>query len=135
MKKRRNAEKWDVIVNIILVVLEVIALCHDILAFGAGLFVWYTIDSNVLQLLVSVWGLYYVCRGREIPKMVTYIHFISAVGLTVTFLIAALVLLPKAVFHITSGIMLLRSIISWHHYFPSYHFCFLKIRSRLRNLL
>ena len=34
-------------------------------------------------------------KGREIPGFVTIIHFISAVGLTVTFLIAAFVLAPE----------------------------------------
>lgn len=96
--RKRMLKKWVVIVNLILVILEVIALCHDILAFGTGLFIWYTIDSNVLQLLVSVLILCYVCTGREISREVTHIHFISAVGLTVTFLIAAFVLAPEGGF-------------------------------------
>lgn len=83
------------IINLILVILEVIALIHDIYVFGAGLFVWYTIDSNVLQLLVSAVILMTLCRGREISKKLTAIHFVSAVGLTVTFLIAAFVLAPE----------------------------------------
>ena len=83
------------IINLILVILEVIALIHDIYAFGVGLFVWYTIDSNVLQLLVSASILLILYRGEEIPKKLTAIHFISAVGLTVTFLIAAFVLAPQ----------------------------------------
>ncbi len=84
-----------VLINLVLVVLELVALIHDITVFGAGLFKWYTIDSNVLQLIVS--GLIVCCflQGRELPNYVTALHFISAVGLTVTFLIAALVLSPE----------------------------------------
>lgn len=83
------------VINLILVILEVIALIHDIYVFGAGLFVWYTIDSNVLQLLVSASVLLSLQRGETISKKLTAVHFISAVGLTVTFLIAAFVLAPQ----------------------------------------
>ena len=37
-----------------LVLLEIIALVHDIYSFGPGLFQYYTVDSNVLQLAVSL---------------------------------------------------------------------------------
>lgn len=82
-------------VNLILVILEMIALIHDIRAFGAEMFKWYTIDSNVLQLVVSVLVLYCCIKGRDISGTVTKLHFISAVGLSVTFLIAAFVLAPE----------------------------------------
>ena len=84
-----------IVVNSILVVLELIALVHDCTVFGTGLFKWYTIDSNVLQLIISAFVLYYCLKDREIPGEVTLWHFISAVGLTVTFLIAAFVLAPE----------------------------------------
>ena len=83
------------VINLILVILEVIALIHDIYVFGAGLFVWYTIDSNVLQLLVSASVLLILQREETISKKLTAVHFVSAVGLTVTFLIAAFVLAPQ----------------------------------------
>lgn len=89
--KNRSA----IIVNAILVVLELIAFIHDIYSFGAETFKWYTVDSNVLQLIVSSLVLYYYGRGRKLPHYVTVLHFISAVGLTVTFIIAAFVLAPQ----------------------------------------
>ncbi len=82
-------------INLILLVLEIIALIHDVYAFGFGLFEWYTVDSNVLQLLVSGIIVYYLLKGKPFPKFVTVMHFVSAVGLTVTFLIAAFVLAPE----------------------------------------
>ena len=82
-------------VNLILVILETVALVHDIYAFGFGLFEWYTVDSNVLQLVVSVWVISCVLRKQHFPTLLTVAHFISAVGLTVTFLIAAFVLAPE----------------------------------------
>ena len=39
--------------------------------------------------------IYYLLRGKAIPDHITILHFISAVGLTVTFLIAAFVLAPE----------------------------------------
>ena len=82
-------------VNLIIVILEIIALIHDCAAFGVGLFRWYTIDSNLLQLLVSALVVYSCLKGRELAGGITVLHFISAVGLTVTFLIAAFVLAPE----------------------------------------
>ena len=82
-------------VNLILVVLEIIAFIHDIDAFGVGLFAWYTVDSNVLQLVISGLVIFCIVKEKPLPKCVTATHFISAVGLTVTFLIAAFVLAPE----------------------------------------
>ena len=48
-----NENKPVLFVNLILVIIEIIALIHDIFAFGIKLFEWYTIDSNVLQLVIS----------------------------------------------------------------------------------
>ena len=84
-----------VMINAILVVLEVIALIHDCTVFGTGLFKWYTVDSNLLQLAVSAFVVYYCTGDRVLPGWVTLLHFISAVGLTITFLIAAFVLAPE----------------------------------------
>ena len=91
-------EKTAVVLHGILVILEVIALIHDIKAFGAGMFQYYTIDSNVLQLVVSVCFLvYFLCRKRN-PVWLAVLHLICAVCLTVTFLIAAFVLAPQGGF-------------------------------------
>ena len=82
-------------VNVILVIFEIAALVHDCVVFGTGLFQWYTIDSNVLQMCVSALVVYYCAKDMELPAPVTFLHFVSAVGLTVTFLIAAFVLAPE----------------------------------------
>ena len=84
-----------VIINVIIIVLEFIAFIHDCVAFGLSLFKWYTVDSNILQLVVSLLVVYYCVKDRDLPSVVTLLHFISAVGLTVTFFIAAFVLAPE----------------------------------------
>ena len=83
------------IVNVIIVVLETIAFIHDCTAFGTTMFKWYTIDSNLLQLIVSAFIVYFCVKDRDLPGYITHLHFISAVGLTITFLIAAFVLAPE----------------------------------------
>ena len=95
MEKKMNKNRPVLVVNLILVIIEIIALIHDICAFGSKLFEWYTIDSNVLQLVISGLIIYYLLKKTVIPDYVTILHFISAVGLTVTFLIAAFVLAPE----------------------------------------
>ena len=84
-----------VIINTILVILEIIAFIHDCTVFGLSLFKWYTVDSNLLQLVVSALVVYYCLKDAPLPGSLTLLHFISAVGLTITFLIAAFVLAPE----------------------------------------
>ena len=79
----------------ILAVLETIALIHDIRVFGVGMLQYYTIDSNVLQLVVSIGILVCLLRGQESPVWLIVLHLVCAVCLTITFLIAAFVLAPK----------------------------------------
>ncbi len=88
-------KKAVITVNAIIVILEIIALIHDCYAFSIGLFMWYTVDSNVLQLVVSALVLIYYLKGKDLPEYVTIMHFVSAVALTVTFIIAAFVLAPE----------------------------------------
>ena len=94
VSKDRN-RRTAIIVNSILIVLEISAFIHDCTEFGLSMFKWYTIDSNILQLFVSALVVYYCGKGRPLPGILTVLHFISAVGLTVTFLIAAFVLAPE----------------------------------------
>ena len=90
--KRVNA---IMLIHGILAVLETIALIHDIRVFGVGMLQYYTIDSNVLQLVVSIGILVCLLRGQESPVWLIVLHLVCAVCLTITFLIAAFVLAPK----------------------------------------
>ena len=88
-------QKTLLAVNIVIVILEIIAFVHDCHVFGISLIKWYTVDSNVLQLIISAAVAYFCIQDRPLPAVITILHFISAVGLTVTFLIAAFVLAPE----------------------------------------
>ncbi|MBP3205220.1 MAG: hypothetical protein J6E41_10255 [Lachnospiraceae bacterium] len=93
--KKATLKRPVVIVNLIVVILEIIAFIHDCTVFGLSLFKWYTVDSNLLQLVVSALVVYFCLKNKLLPDSVTLLHFISAVGLTITFLIAAFVLAPE----------------------------------------
>ena len=66
----KNKSRSLIIVNIVLLILEIVAFIHDCLSFGPDLFVWYTVDSNVLQLLISGLVLYYCFKDRSIPDFI-----------------------------------------------------------------
>ena len=89
--------KKAVELHIILFVMEIVALIYDIHVFGLSMFKYYTIDSNILQLIVSAMILYYVLAAKKdrIPAYLSVLHLVCAVCLTITFLIALLVLAPQ----------------------------------------
>ena len=91
MKRARTV----LLIHGILVLLETIALIHEIRVFGAGMLQYYTIDSNVLQLIVSAGILICLLRLGKSPVWLIVLHLVCAVCLTITFLIAAFVLAPQ----------------------------------------
>ena len=94
--KNKSTVKKAAAIHIVLIILEAAALVHDLKSFGISMFQYYTIDSNILQMIVSILIVYSLCRkGSVISSWVTTLHLISAVCLTVTFLIALLVLAPQ----------------------------------------
>ena len=76
-----------------LIILEIAALVHDLQSFGLGMFKYYTIDSNLLQLAVSALSLLYL--WKKTPNWLLTLHLVCAVCLTITFMIAAAVLAPQ----------------------------------------
>ena len=88
-------KKLPITLHLILIVLELIALYHDFATFGFACFKYYTIDSNLLQLIVSILLVRYLVGAKDIPWGLTVLHLICAVCLTITFFIALLVLAPQ----------------------------------------
>lgn len=86
------------IIHLVLVVLEIIAASYMLSKEGLPFFRYYTVDSNVLQLFVSLWYLVCFVRKKDVPPVLVVLHLVSAVCLTVTFLIAAFVLMPQSTF-------------------------------------
>ena len=96
MSKARN--KTFIILNVMLAVLECIAMVYLINLEGMPIFRYYTVNSNAIQLIVSVWYLWCFIRKKEIPTALTVMHLVASVCLTITFIIAAFVLMPQSTF-------------------------------------
>ena len=86
------------IIHLILAVLEIIAASYILVKEGLPAFRYYTVDSNMLQLFVSLWALVCLIRKKDFPPALAVLQLVSAVCLTITFLIAAFVLMPQSTF-------------------------------------
>ena len=95
--KRKSILKKTIATHIILIILEFIALIHDLQVFGLAMFKYYTIDSNILQMLVSAAIVFRILYRKEerVSARLSILHLVCAVNLTITFLIALLVLAPQ----------------------------------------
>ena len=90
--------KKELILHYIIVTLETIAVIYLLAIEGPTVFRYYTVLSNVLMLAASAWYLSCYIGKKEIPEALTVLHLSAAVCLTVTFLIAAFVLMPQSTF-------------------------------------
>ncbi|WP_407416456.1 hypothetical protein [Methanobrevibacter sp.] len=86
-------DKYNVgiVLNVLLVILEVIALIQCYHDFGSIDFRYYTIDSNIFALIAAVLYLY---TRKNIPKVVKLAKYSSALSLLITFLVVIFVLYP-----------------------------------------
>ena len=90
--------KKELILHFIIVILETIAVIYLLIIDGPMVFKYYTVLSNMLMLIVSAGCLVSFAGRKEIPAALTVLHLAAAVCLTVTFLIAAFVLMPQSTF-------------------------------------
>ena len=88
-------KKIAAVIHGVVIILELIALAYVMHTFGFGLVKYYTILSNVLQLILSIWSFSLLRKEQELPEALCIGQLVAAVCLTVTFLIAALVLAPQ----------------------------------------
>lgn len=108
----------SLVCNIIIVIMEIIALILSIIKSGLGIFKMYTQDSNLLLLitcaLFSTYQILNFKKGIDIPKIVSTLKYISTCMVTITLLIVLLVLIPMAGFN-TIGYMLFDGSMLFHH--------------------
>ena len=98
MNTNNQIPKLHIILHLALVIIETIAVIYLLAIEGPAVFRYYTVLSNVLMLAASAWYLSCYIGKKEIPKALTVLHLSAAVCLTVTFLIAAFVLMPQSTF-------------------------------------
>ena len=93
---RATRKAWAaVICNAAVFVLEVIAVCFNLREGGFSVFRYYTVESNVLAGLVSLYYVvcFFVGRG-EVPRWMARARFYATCCLTITFLVVVFVLAP-----------------------------------------
>lgn len=81
--------------NVLLIVLEIIALIQYWIGTGSIGFVYYTIDSNIFVLIAAV--LYLITR-KNVPKAVQLAKYSSTLSVLITLLIVVFVLYPMSNF-------------------------------------
>lgn len=89
----------NLIINLTIVVMELIAINISFKKQGLTLFQYYTEDSNILALVACLLCSIYLIRNiitgnYEIPKWVAILKYMAVCCLTVTFIVVILVLAP-----------------------------------------
>ena len=87
--------KIDIILNVILIILEILGIVATINSTGYFAFVYYTQDSNLFALVITIVYLYYKLTKKEIPRLIHNLRFSSVLCLMVTFLVVIFILIPS----------------------------------------
>lgn len=85
----------DIVLNVLFVILEIIGIFVTINNIGFFDIVYYTHDSNLFALIVTIIYLYYKISKKEIPRIIHGLRFSSTICLMVTFLVVVFVLIPS----------------------------------------
>lgn len=85
-------KKKIIVFNILFLICELVGLGIIMLSTNRLLFEYYTVDSNLFALIVTLVYLYFVCRNKKINKVVYLLRLMSLVSLMITFLVVLFVL-------------------------------------------
>ena len=92
-------KKRELILNIILVIMELIGILHSSIVLQRFALEYYTEDSNLFALIVTIIYLFFLFEKKKIPKMLSILRLASLIGLSVTFLVVLFVLVPMSNFN------------------------------------
>ena len=90
----KDRRKVSLFLNILIVGLEIISFVILLLSINTIPLQYFTVDSNILALVTCAIFIYYIVRDEEIPYWLRLMKYISAVCLTITFLVVVFVLAP-----------------------------------------
>lgn len=94
MNKEQKRKKIAIILNILLILMEIAGFLICITLYGYFDISYYTQDSNLFALIVSIIYLINVISKKEISKIVSVLKYISVLSLMVTFLVVIFILAP-----------------------------------------
>ena len=87
----KNKER---VLNVLFILLEVAAIITTIISLGKIQIEFYTEDSNIFALIVTIIYSYYLFSNKKVPKLVNILRLSSLAMLMITFLTVSLVLVP-----------------------------------------
>ena len=91
--------KKEILFNLILVICEIVGITVSSMTLHRFAAEYYTEDSNLFALLVTVIYLYYLFSNKKVPKLISILRLSALIGLSVTFLVVLFVLLPMVNFN------------------------------------
>jgi len=107
--------RWAFWINMAIVIMEIISAGMSFSEHGLGMFRFYTEDSNLLALFASLCCMICSAKDGPSPRWVTYVKFMAATCLTVTFIVVVTVLAPYASGMVGYYYMLLHESMLYHH--------------------
>ena len=85
-------KKKIIVFNILFLICELVGLGIIMLGGNRSLFEYYTVDSNLFALIMTVVYLYFVCTNKKINKVIYLLRLMSLVSLMITFLVVLFIL-------------------------------------------
>ena len=85
-------KKKIIVFNLLFLVCELVGLGIIMLGGNKSLFEYYTVDSNLFALIMTVVYLYFVCTDKKINKAIYLLRLMSLVSLMITFLVVLFIL-------------------------------------------
>ncbi|MBR6134340.1 hypothetical protein IKQ38_02575 [Candidatus Saccharibacteria bacterium] len=86
--------KAAIAINIIIVILEIVSIVIRLNVRQALGIEYYTMDSNILSLIISSILAYYLIKGGKISKWVSVAKYVAVCMLAVTILVTVFILSP-----------------------------------------
>ena len=108
-----NKRKISIIINVLIVLFETFALVKSYNFDHRIMFEYYTVDSNLLALFSSLLYLICIIGEKKVNKFVRLFKYVTTVGLTITFVVVLVILLPMVGFNF--NYLLFQGAMPYHH--------------------
>ena len=107
-----NKKYISIFLNILLIVLEIIGIIYILGKYKLNLFMYYTIDSNILLLFASISYLICLFTGKN-NKFIHFLKFSATVSAAITFVVVLSIL--SWVSNISLYNLLIKDAMLYHH--------------------
>lgn len=109
----KDRRKYSLFFNMLVIWLEIIGFLILILSSHNIPIEYFTIDSNILALIVSIVFVIYIMRRLEIPYWLRVLKYVSTTCLAITFLVVIFVLAPM--YNMNYGWLLFHNELLYQH--------------------